>query len=74
MGQEWGDSKAYFGSFGDAFAKNLNFDVTEGRMESDGHFSGQKQTLFQFKVNLCRMSESLVNRGRLPKVRLSPII
>lgn len=53
----------YFCGFGDTFAKKLDLDVTEGGVNSDGHCAGEEQALlFQFRGNLCRISESLVNR------------
>ena len=43
-----GKEKLYFCGFRNAFAEYFDFDVTEGCMESDGHFSFSvpKQTLY----------------------------
>ena len=64
-------SRIYFCGFGDTLTKDLNLDVTEGRMKGDRHSSRQKLTLlvFQrrrfrgfrefrgFRVNGCRMND-----------------
>lgn len=38
----------YFCGFGDTLTKDLNLDVTEGRMKGDRHSSGQNLTLLCF--------------------------
>lgn len=49
MGHEGGRIQSfYLCGFGDAFAKNLNLDVTEGGVKSDGHCAGQEQAFVAF--------------------------